>query len=509
MKDLVSVRQVREILRLSFLGLSQNEISAASGVARSTVQDYQRRIKEAGFSQIEDVHPLSEEELLIKLGKGQPAKRNRIEPNYQKIHLELKRKGVTLFLLWEEYLAGNIDGYSYSNFCSLYRTWVRKSEVSYRGTHKAGEKLYVDYAGHKLSYFERDSQQEQEVEIFVAAWGASHYIYAEASLGQDLSCWLQSHVNAFEFFGGLPEVVVPDNLKSGVKDPCRYEPNINPSYQQLAEHYGIAVVPTRVRKPKDKAKVEVGVQVVERRILAPLRDRRFYSLAELNQAIRTLLLELNNRQMQGYGCSRKELFEKIDKPALKPLPANPYRFVRVKEAKVNIDYHIEYERHYYSVPYELIRQTVEIHTGSKTVEIFYQGKQVALHNRSYIPHQATTCPEHMPPQHSEMKQWTPERFISWGIKIGAETAKQIEAILGSKKHPEQSYRSCLGLLRLEKQFGTSRLEAACRRANHFGAASRRSVLSILKASHDQLPLESQQQELPLRHENLRGSGYFH
>lgn len=507
-KQGTSMRQLKEILRLTFLGLNQTQISAASGVSRSTVQDYQKRMRVSGLTWTEGER-LEESEILKKLGRGQEVKKNRAEPNYAELHVELKRKGVTLQLLWEEYLGVNPGGYSYSNFCVLYRQWVRQNELSYRGTHQAGEKLFVDYAGQTLSFFDRESGEEREVQIFVAAFGASNYTYAEASISQELSCWLQSHVNAFLFFGGVPEIVVPDNLKSGVQDPCRYEPNLNPSYQQLAEHYGIAVVPARVRKPKDKAKVESAVQVVERRILAVLRDVKFFSLEEINQAISKLLTELNERQMQGYGCSRRELFERLDKPVLKPLPAMPFRFIKVKQAKVHIDYHVEFERHYYSVPYQLIHQTVEIHASQSSVEMFYQGKRVSFHLRSFIPYQSSTLAEHLPPSHRELKQWTPERFVSWAKRIGAETARQIAAILQSRKHPEQSYRSCLGLLRLEKQFGTERLEAACRTANHFGLSSRKRVLSILQSKQDRLPLEEEEQRTPVMHTNLRGSGYYH
>lgn len=505
------MRKLREVLRLNDLGFSQRKIAASCALARSTVGEYQARAKALGIDW-EAAQRLGDEELKSRFQPPPEPQCSKAEPDYDLLQRESKRKGVTLYLLWEEYRAEHPENcYSYSQFCRRYRRWRKQNRLSMPQEHKSGEKAFVDYAGMKISIYKRGTDEVSFLaSIFVGALGASSYTYAEASRSEDLSSWLGAHCRMLRFFGGVPELVVPDNLKTGVTKPCYYEPDLNPSYHALAEHYGTCVLPTRVRKPKDKAKVESAVQVVERRILAKLRDRRFYSLAELNTAIAMLLAELNERSTKRFPESRKALFEQLDRPALRPLPAQPFAFAQEKQAKVSIDYHICFEKHFYSVPHHLIGERVQLRVSEKTIEVLHRGQRIALHLRSSKLWGYSTCPEHMPPSHKAMKErWTPERLINWARKFGPATAEMTERILSSRLHPQQAYRSVLGLLRLEKRYGAERLEAACTRALHFGLETRRHVLNILKANQDLLPLPEQHvEQQAMFHDNIRGSTYY-
>ena len=430
-------------------------------------------------------------------------------PDWSQIHAELRRKGVTLRLLWIEYREATPDGYGYSQFCALYRQWAKRLKPSMRLSHKAGEKLFVDYAGQTIPVVDPHTGEIQQAQIFVATLGASNYTYAEAQRSQDLPNWIGAHVRAFSFLGGVPEIVVPDNLKAGVKHPCRYEPEINPTYQDLAQHYGTAVIPTRVRKPKDKAKVEVAVQVVERWILARLRNRTFFSLAELNQDIWELLEELNHRPMRHLGRSRRDLFQTLDQPVLKSLPETPYEFAVWKKARVNIDYHIEFDKHYYSVPYALIHQEVYIRATERTIEISFKNRCVACHPRSNARGRHTTISEHMPTAHQKYAEWSPQRLLGWAHTMGPYTAQLVDTLFDSRKHPEQAYRSCLGILRLGDRYGKERLEAACRRAWPAGIRSYKGIKSILDAKLDQIEADQTITATSPSHANIRGQAYFH
>jgi transposase len=378
-----------------------------------------------------------------------------------------------------------------------------------RLSHQAGEKVFVDYAGQTVPIVDPHTGELYQAQIFIGVLGASNYTYAEAHESQALPHWIGAHVRMFAFLGGVPEIVVPDNLKAGVKHPCRYEPDLNPTYQDLAQHYGTAVIPTRVRKPKDKAKAEVGVQVVERWILARLRHHTFFSLADLNQAIRQLLDELNTRRMEHLGRSRRELFEMLDQPALKPPPELPYEFATWKKARVNIDYHIEFEKHYYSVPHTLIHKEVYVRATQSTLEIFFKNRRVASHRRTNSRGRHTTLSDHMPPAHQKYLEWSPERFTRWAQTIGPHTAQLVQALLDSRKHPQQAYRSCLGLLRLGSRYDEQRLEAACRRALAAGIHSYKGVKNILSAKLDQVEPEEPSAVVPKTHENIRGQTYYH
>jgi len=505
----LGMSKIKEVLRLKELGLNQTEIAKSAKVSRAAVQDYLRRAVVSGLSS-EELSVLSEEELRERLGKNRRAAARTVEPDHQYLARELRKIGVTLALLWQEYIEEHPQGCSYARFCERHRRWRKENRVSMRQVHKAGEKLFVDYAGPTVPIYQRGTNIVLfEAQIFVGVLGASNYTYVEATASQELKHWLGSHRRCFEFLGGIPRVAVPDNLKSGVKSACYYDPEINPSYQDFAQHHGIAILPARVKKPKDKAKVEVGVQIIERWILAVLRNRKFFSLQELNNEIARHLEALNTRIMKAYGCSRKDLFESVDKPALKPLPQKRYQLFDVKLARVNIDYHVEVEKHYYSVPYKLVHKEVEIRIKEQTIEVLHEGKRISLHVKSREKFHHTTKKEHMPPSHQAMLEWTPTRFVNWAAKIGPETKSQVEALLGSRQHPEQSYRACLGLLRLGKKVGESRLESACYRANHLGIVSMRRVKSILDSGMDRLPIIETKEVPAIHHRNVRGGGYYH
>jgi len=506
------MRKIREVFRLKFeYGISNRQIALSCNIARSTVGEYLFRFQQAALSwpvpQDIDDHQL-EQMLYPKLPAV--AADQRPVPDWSYIHQQLRQKSVTLMLLWQEYKEHNPHGYQYSQFCHLYRQWASKIDPVMRQEHRAGEKMFVDYAGQTVSVYDLHSNQMREAQIFVAVLGASNYTYAEATWSQSLPDWVGSHSRAFAFFNGVPKVVVPDNLKSAVSKAGFYDPDINPTYVDMANHYGTAVIPARVRKPKDKAKVEVAVQVVERWILAKLRNRQFFSLRQLNQAIAELLEDLNNKPFQKLPGTRKSAFESMDRPALNPLPSQAYQFAEWKQATVNVDYHIEVERHYYSVPHTLIKKKIDVRITNNTIECFYKSKRVASHIRSYHKGRHTTLKEHMPRSHQKWAQWTPDRFIRWAAKIGPHTQALIENVLNARAHPQQGFRSCLGILRLAKSYSNDRLEAACRRAVAIGGTSYRSVQSILKHNLDQKPLpDHPSKSQPIEHINIRGARYYH
>lgn len=509
-KKRLSMRKIREILRLSWdCGRSAREIAQACGVSHTAVNDYLATARAAGL-QPDQIEGMSDEEVVQKLTLyRQPQPSRRPEPDWNYIHREMQKPGVTLLLLWQEYKESYPDGWQRSQFCVLYRRWKNRMCLTMRQTHKAGEKMFVDYAGQTVPVLDPAGGEVRQAQVFVAVLGASSYTFSEASWNQRLPNWLTSHVHAFEYFGGVTKVVVPDNLKSGVTKTCRYEPEINPGYAELARHYGCVVLPARVRKPRDKAKVEVGVQVVERWVLAALRNRTFFSLEEVNAAIAELLARLNQRSFRKMSGSRQSVFQELEKPALQPLPATRYVPAEWKKARVNIDYHVELALHYYSVPYALVGQEVEIRYTPATVEVFFHHKRVASHCRSDAPRQHTTVSEHMPRSHREYGEWSPSRIMAWAQASGEATACVVKTILNRREYPEQGYRSCLGILRLGKRYSTVRLELACRRAVVLGAYSYRSIQSILEKGLDSQPVqEERQQPVIPAHEYLRGKKYY-
>jgi len=506
------MRKIKEILRLKLeVGLGNRQIARSCSINHSTVADYLRRAAVASLNQWPLPEELDEAELEKRLFPPRTALAPvRAAPDWPAIHEELRsNKHLTLQLLWQEYKQNHPDGYSYTRFCELYQQWSAQLDVVLRQEHHAGEKLFVDYAGPTVSIIDSKTGETREASIFVAVLGASSYTYAEATWNQDLPSWISSHIRALEFFQGSPSLWVPDNLKNAVKRPCRYEPDLNPTYQEMAAHYGAAVIPARVRKPRDKAKVEAGVLIVERWILAALRKRRFFSLAALNQAIAELLEQLNHRPFRKLEGSRATRFEKLDKPALRPLPATAYVFAQWKKARVHIDYHVEIEGHFYSVPYALVHRELDCRYTAMTVEIFHRGRRVASHARGYKAGGYTTIHAHRPKSHQRYLEWTPERLVRWASTVGPFTAALVDQILQSRPHPEQGFRSCLGILRLGKTYGPERLEAAATRACTLKACSYQSVKSILRTGLDrQLTLDSPPDRRPIDHDNIRGTDYF-
>jgi len=508
----LSMRRTREILRQKWaLGRSHREVARSLGVSTGAISAALARASEAGLSW-ETVEGLGEADLERKLYGGAPGESTaRPLPDWAEVHTELGKKGVTLQLLHIEYLERYPNGYAYTQFCDYYRRWCARQKRSMRQVHRAGEKLFVDYSGKKPEIVDPHSGEVREVELFVAVLGASNFTYAEATASQRSADFIASHVRAFEYFGGVAELLVPDQLKSGVIRSCRYEPGLQRTYEEMAEHYGTAVMPARPRKPKDKAKVEVAVQVVQRWILAVLRHETFFSLAALNARIRTLLDQLNDRPMRAYRASRRELFLRLDQPALRPLPAQRFVFAEWKAAKVNIDYHVELDGHYYSVPHALVGESVDLSFTAATLEVYCRGQRVASHLRSRKRGHHTTVPAHLPKSHQKHMAWTPSRLIHWGESVGEATGALVAAILADRPHPEQGYRSCLGILRLGKRYGNDRLEAACARAHRARARSYRHVESILKNGLDRVgPVNARrdaQPRLPL-HENVRGRDYY-
>jgi transposase len=507
------MRKIRDVLRLSLgEGRSLRQTAASVQMPFTTVADHLRRAKAAGLA-----WPLPEglddDALEARLfPAGAPPTVVRPVPEWAKVHLELKRPHVTLMLVWLEHREVFPDGHSYSQFCELYRRWRRGVDVVMRQDHKAGEKLFVDFPGHRIPiYDEHTGVLAFEAELFVAVLGASSYLYAEAVRSQELLHWVSAHVHAFEALGGCPAIVVCDNLRSGVTRPHRYEPDVNATYQDMAAHYGVAVIPARSYKPRDKAKVEAGVLLAERWIMARVRNERFGSLAEANVEIARLAEWMNARPFKRLAGSRRSLFEQIDRPALRALPATRYEFAAWRRAKVNIDYHVEVraERHSYSVPYALAGEVVDLRLSAATVEVFHSHRRVASHLRRFSPG-FSTDPAHMPESHRRHAAWTPSRIIAWAAVTGPSTARLVETILAARRHPEQGFRSCLGIVGLGKRYGAERLEAACGRAVAAKAHSYRSVESILATGLDRKPLPATTAPASAHpdHDNLRGPGYY-
>jgi transposase len=505
------VRKAREILRLKFeAGLSNHKIARACGVSASTVWDTVTRFQMTGLG-----WPLpatmSESELERRLYR----KRGSLEanpervPDWAEVQRELRHKHVTLRLLWEEYKAEFPDGYQYSWYCERFREWRKRVDVVMRQEHKLAEKVFLDWAGDTLPLTDASTGEVRPCYLFVAVLGASNYTYAEPSLSQDLEAFLMAHVRMFEFFGGCPDLLVPDNQKTGVTKASRYEPDLNPAYTALAEHYGCAVLPTRPYKPRDKAKVETGVLIVERRIIARLRKRIFFSLSEMRAAVALQVRELNDRPFYRLPGSRRSQFIGEEQPALRSLPTRPYEHRSRKKARVHIDYHVELLGHRYSVPHRLAGDTVEVRYTEAVVEIFSEGLRVASHVRSFVKGKATTDFSHMPPAHQAYAEWSPERFERWARGIGPETERLISAVLARYPHPALAYRSCLGILRLGERYEAARLERAAARSLAFGGASYKSVSHVLKAGLDREAVSAaHSRPEPLFHENLRGPDYF-
>lgn len=505
------MKKAKEILRLKYeLKLSHRTIAAAIGVGVGTVGMVSSRAQRAALTW-EEARALTEEAIEARLytvpETGRPS---RPLPDFTQVHAERKRPGVTLELLHLEYLAAHPGGYKLSQFYDLYRTWLGGQEPPMRQRHRPGEKLFVDYSGDRAEIVDATTGRILPVELFVAVMGASSFVYAEATLTQQVGDFIGSHVRAFVALGGVPAMLVPDQLKSGVTVACAYEPAIQRTYADMAEHYGACVLPARPKKPRDKAKVESGVLQVQRWVLARLRNQVFFSLAELNERIRELVAELNARTMKAYRASRRELFDRLDRPALRPLPDAPYEVADWRHATVNLDYHVGFELHFYSVPYRHARERVEVRATAAVVEVLLRGERIASHRRSDVVGGHTTEPAHMPASHRRHAEWSPSRFISWAAAVGPHTERLVTAILADRPHPEMGYRSCLGILRLARHYDAVRLEAASRRAHAAGIRSYRSLNAILAHGLDRLEVEDAGVSTPpADHENVRGRDYFH
>jgi transposase len=504
------MRKIKDILRQKWLlGRPHRQIVQALGVGLGSVTGVLERAAQAQLSW-EVVESLSEAELEVRLYRASTKPMHAPLPDPAALDLELKKPGVTLQLLHVEYRERCPDGYGYTQFCGRYRDWKQKQRVVMRQVHRAGEKMFTDYAGKKPHWIDPMTGELKPAELFVAVLGASNYTYAEATETQKVADWIGSNTRAVEYFGGVPTLTIPDQLKSAVTKASAYEPEIQRNFEQWATHYGTLVLPARPRRPRDQAKVEVGVQVVERWILARLRHQRFFSLAELNTRIRELLEDVNARVMRRYGKSRRELFETLERAALKPLPAQRFECAAWSRARVHVDYHVVVDHHYYSAPFPLVHHDLDVRLTHSCVEVFLKGERVALHARSFERGRFTTNPAHMPKAHQKHSEWSPTRLILWAKKVGPLTAALVEAILADRPHPEQGYRSCLGLMRLARGYGAERMEAASARALSARARSYKHVESILKNGLDRLPVVERKPANPTaaEHENLRGHTYY-
>ena len=497
------VRKIREVLRLKAAGVSERQIATTVGVVRSTVQLCVRRAKAAGLS-FASAEQFSEDELHRRLYRREARPSGRPEPDYAAIHRELSRPGVTRLLLWQEYKAAHPDGFQYSVFCERLNRWLSTQEPVLRQSHAPGDKVFVDYAGQTVSVTDRYTGELREAQVFVGVLGCSNLTFAEATWTQQRADWLGSHVRMLESFGGVPRAIVPDNLKSAVTRARRYEPELNPSYQDFAEHYGLAILPARVRKPRDKAKVETAVQIVERWILARLRNRTFFTLGELNEAIAGLLADLNTRPFKKLEGCRRSRFEEREQAVLRPLPARPYQFGEWRRAKVHPDYHVEVKRAYYSVPYRLIGQRVDVRLTAHTVEVFHQGQIVASHLRASIRGRRVTQHNHRPPQHTAVIEQSLSRVLERAGRIGPATLEVLRRQAQRRKHPEETLRSAQGILRLARDFTPAKLEGACERALAIQSYSYRAVRTLIETPAQPKP----QSSLDLAHDNVRGPEYF-
>ena len=504
----LTIRQIRQMLRLARDGVSAREIGRTLGVARSTIQDNLKRATTAGLAWplAGDLTDAVLEQRLFAHAGVKSGFRRRADPDWPCLACEPKRPGVNLMVLWEEYRDAHPDGYGYSRFCDLFREFERRLSPTMRQDHPAGDKVFVDYSGKKLSIVDRTTGVVREAEIFVAVLGASNYTYAEASWTQTLADWIEAHVRMFRFLGGVPRLVVPDNLKSGVQRASFYDPEINRSYGMMAAHYGVGILPARPRKPRDKAKVEAGVHFAQSYILGRLRQQTFFSLAEANAAIAAMVERINAHVMRRLGVSRRHLFETVERPVLALLPDADCQFAEWRLARVSLDYHVEFDGFFYSVPHGLIREQVDIRATTRTIELFHRGQRIAAHQRRHGGRRHGTDPDHMPSAHRRYAEWTPDRFRRWGASIGPNTEGLVIAILANRPHPEQGFRTCLGILRLFKDIAPERAEIVAARAVAIGALTYKSIAAIIANKTDR---KTPTDDAVIDHPNLRGPGYFH
>jgi len=500
------MKKLQEVARLYLeLRLGVRPIARACNISTSTASVYVEKLRELNVP-YHEIEEMGEDALFDLLFPKEEKTSSKPLPDFAYLARELAKKGVTLQLLYEEYKKENPDGYERTRFYHLYHVWSRKAEPVMRFTHKAGEKMFVDFSGDKPVY-QDPAGRTVEAELFVSVLGASSYIFAHATAGQTVESFVDCNMRAFEYYGGCPACLIPDNMKAAVTHACYYDPEINRTLASMARHYNIAVIPTRTAKPKDKAKVENAVLQAQRRIIAVLRNRTFFGLDELNNAIAEEVKKLNERPMAGIEKSRYDLFTEIEKPALKALPEERFAIASWKKAKVHIDYHVAIEKTYYSVPYTLIGQSVDIRCTPSIIEIYHKSKRVASHMRSNKPGAFVTENLHMPNEHRQYLEWTPERIKLWGEKIGPHTKSLMEAIMERRTHPEHGFRSCLGLIRLSRTYSPERLEKACKRALEIEAYNYRSVKSLLAMKLEETVVEISERAIPF-HANIRGGDYY-
>ncbi len=508
----LSMRRIRQVLQLHFdAQASARTIAGTLGVGRSTVQDYVARAAASGL-----VWPLAPEltddeleQMLFPTPRGKPGARLHVEPDWSTLVREMKRPGVNLLILFEEYQAAHPDGYKYSRFCQLFRAFERRLAPTMRQTHVAGDKAFVDYSGKKVPIVDPLTGEVRMAELFIGVLGASNLTYADVTWTQSLPDWIGAHVRMFRFFGAVPRLLIPDNLKSGINKSSFYDPEVNLSYGRMAAHYNVGVIPARPRKPKDKAAVEAGVRFAQSYILGRLRNITHFSLADCQAAIAVALERMNGREMRRLGVSRRQLFETIERPVMQPLPEEDYEYAEWRLVRVGIDYHVEVEGFFYSVPHALLREQVDTRATAHTVEVFHRGKRVASHARRYGGRRHETLPDHMPSSHRRYAEWSPERFARQARAIGPDTEALILAVLARRPHPEQGFRTCIGILRLFRGLDAARVEAVSRRALEVGVLNYDSVASIIRHRLDQSAPPQAADGAPLLHKNIRGSGYFH
>lgn len=504
--------QVKQIIRLHGEGKSYRDISKSLGNSRKVVTKYILLFESTGLS-YDEIKDYSEAELFRLLSEREKPNDNRLEILHEvfpKIEHELKEPGVTRQGLWSEYKVEHPDGYNYTQFCLYFNKWLKSSEVTMHFEHKSGDKMYVDFAGHKMKLSDRTTGEVHDVEVFVAILGASRLTYVEAVPSQKIKDFIKVVENALHYFGGVPAAIVPDNLKSAVTKADRYEPELNHTFAGFGLHYGTAILPARSRKPRDKSLVEGAVKIAYSRIYAPLRHRTFTSVKELNEAIWEELEKHNDTKFQGKDYSRRELFDQIERQALGQLPATRYE---IKETSASTVYKNSYiwlgcDKHYYSVPFRYIGKKVRVETSASSVEVYDGYERIAYHKREYGQYGYTTIPDHMPSSHRFVSDWSPEKFLGWASTVGQETEKVIGKILESKQHPEQAYKSCVGILAFGKKVGYERLNNACRRADKFKSYSYRTIKNILNGNIDNLYKETEMQYQLPAHENVRGSEYY-
>jgi len=503
------MRKLKEVLRLWLTaGLSNRKIALITGIGKTAVSKHVKRGKKLGldWSRVSGM-PEEAIEALLYPSTDEPKPGGPAIPDWDEVAKELRRKGVTKQLLWEEYREDHGDRtYSYSRFCELYASWRGQIEPVMRFEHAAGEKCFVDYAGHTLTVVDPETGESREAQVFVAVLGASNYTFVDVTWSQCSEDFLASHQRAVEFFGGVPRIFVLDNLRSGVTKPDWYEPLLNRSYEDLVNHLGAVAIPARVRKPRDKAKAENGVLQVERRVLAVLRDELIVGLEAARTRVIEELDKLNDRPFQKMAGSRSSVFAELDAPALQPLPKTRWVPTEWKRTKVHIDYHVEIDRHLFSVPYQYIGEVLDVKVTPNLVEIFRKGRPVASHRRTRARY--TTKAEHMPSSHREHRKWNPPRVVATAKRIGPHTSQLVDQLLSSKPHPEQGYRPCLGIVRLADKYDEDRLEAACRRALAYSSVSYKSVKSILEKGLDRIEEEEEGTAPPVKHRNIRGQSAY-